>query len=112
MKLEVTPHVIDRDHLKMEITATKDSFDETKPESTGEFPVNTKNAKTTVLIRNGETTVIGGLTQETEVEREFGIPVLKDIPLLGYLFRGSQKSSEFDETLIFITPQILLEEDN
>ena len=112
LKLEVTPHVIDRDHLKMEITATKDSFDETKPESTGEFPVNTKNAKTTVLIRNGETTVIGGLTQETEVEREFGIPVLKDIPLLGYLFRGSQKSSEFDETLIFITPQILLEEDN
>lgn len=112
LKLEVTPHVIDRNYLKMEITANKDSFDETKPESTGEFPVSTKNAKTTVLIRNGETTVIGGLSQETESRSESGIPVLKDIPLLGYLFRGSRKSSEFDETLIFITPRILLEEGN
>ena len=109
LKLEVTPHVVDEEHLKMEILANKDSFDETKPESTGEFPVNTKNAKTTVLVRNGETTVIGGLSQESKSRTDSGIPILADIPLLGYLFRGSRTRKEFDETLIFITPRIIVE---
>jgi type IV pilus assembly protein PilQ len=107
LKLEVTPHVIDADTLKIQIVANKDSFDETRPESNGELPVNTKNAKTTVVLRNGQSTVIGGLQQKTRNSTETGIPLLKDIPFVGRLFKGTTEGSSMDEILIFITPQIL-----
>lgn len=107
LRLEVTPHMIDEDTLKIEVVAHKDSFDETKPESSGEFPVNTKSAETTILLKDGQTTVIGGLSQETKSESESGIPFLKDIPLIGHLFKGKRKAGTMDEILIFITPHIL-----
>jgi type IV pilus assembly protein PilQ len=107
LRLEVTPHIIDDTHLKLEVQANKDSFDETKPQSSGEFPVNTKKAKTTILLRNGQTTVIGGLSQETRSEGESGLPGLKDLPLIGTLFKSRRKANAMDEVLIFITPRIL-----
>jgi type IV pilus assembly protein PilQ len=107
LKLEVTPHLIEENMMRIEIAANKDSFDETKQESNGEFPVNTKNARTTVLLRDGDTTVIGGLSQETRSESESGIPLLKDIPFLGRLFGGQRKGMIKDEVLIFITPRVL-----
>lgn len=110
LRLEVTPHVIDDMRLKLEVEANKDSFDETKPQSSGEFPVNTKKAKTTILLRNGQTTVIGGLSQESRSEGEAGLPGLKDLPLIGTLFRSRRKASTMDEVLIFITPRILVQE--
>jgi type IV pilus assembly protein PilQ len=107
LKLEVTPHVVDGDYLRVEIIANKDSFDESKPQSNNEFPVNTKRAKTTVLLRNGETVVIGGLSLESSADTENGIPFLADIPGLGYLFKNKGTARKFDETLIFITPNII-----
>jgi len=107
LKLEVTPHLVEKDMMRVEIAANKDSFDETKQESNGEFPVNTKNARTTVMLRDGGTTVIGGLSQETRSESESGIPLLKDIPFLGRLFGGQRKGMTKDEILIFITPRVL-----
>ena len=109
LKLEVTPHVIDASMLKLDVLVNKDSFDETKPASSGEFPVNTKKAKTTLLLRNGETTVIGGLSQESTSDAVRGVPFLKDIPLLGLLFRSRGTGTQFDEIMIFITPQVLLD---
>lgn len=111
LKLEVTPHVIDGQRLRVEIVANKDSFDETKPQTNGEFPVNTKRASTTVLLFDGQTTVIGGLARETKSNSETGVPILKDIPLLGYLFRNHTRSSQKDDTLIFITPRIIQDEE-
>lgn len=108
LKLEVVPHVVDEDFLRVEIIANKDTFDETKPESNGEFPVNTKHAQTTVLLRNGETVVIGGLSKEMSSSTSAGIPYLMDIPLVGALFRNRGQSKSFDETLIFITPRIIV----
>ena len=108
LKLEVVPHVVDDEFLRVEITANKDTFDETKPESNGEFPVNTKHARTTVLLRNGETVVIGGLSKEMSSSTSAGIPYLMDIPLVGALFRNRGQSKSFDETLIFITPRIIV----
>ena len=107
LKLEVVPHVVDDEFLRVEITANKDTFDETKPESNGEFPVNTKHAQTTVLLRNGETVVIGGLSKEMNSSSSAGIPYLMDIPLVGSLFRNRGQAKSFDETLIFITPRII-----
>jgi type IV pilus assembly protein PilQ len=93
--------------LRVEIIANKDSFDESKPQSNNEFPVNTKRASTTVLLRNGETVVIGGLSLESSADTENGIPFLADIPGLGYLFKNKGTARKFDETLIFITPNII-----
>ncbi|HRT05107.1 MAG TPA: type IV pilus secretin PilQ [Kiritimatiellia bacterium] len=107
LKLEVVPHVVDEEFLRVEISANKDTFDETKPESNGEFPVNTKHAQTTVLLRNGETVVIGGLSKEMSSSSSAGIPYLMDIPFVGALFRNRGQSKSFDETLIFITPRII-----
>lgn len=107
LKLEVTPHIIDGQFLRVEIIANKDSFDETKPQSNNEYPVNTKHAKTTVLLRDGETVVIGGLAVENSSDAEAGIPFLMDIPGLGYLFKSKATAKKFDDTLIFITPRIV-----
>jgi type IV pilus assembly protein PilQ len=107
LKLEVIPHVVDEEYLRVEISANKDTFDETKPESNGEFPVNTKHASTTVLLRNGETVVIGGLSKEMDSSSSSGIPYLMDIPFVGALFKNKGQSKSFDETLIFITPRII-----
>jgi len=109
LKLEVTPHVIDPSLLRVEIAANKDAFDERKVESNGEYPVSTKNTKTTVLLKNGQTTVIGGLSEKSNSGAETGIPYLKNIPLLGLLFQGSKKDTSLGEVLIFITPTILNE---
>ena len=109
LKLEVTPHVIDPTLLKLDVKVNKDSFDDTKPAASGEFPVNTKRAQTTLLLRNGETTVIGGLSQEQTNESVRGVPFFKDLPVVGHLFQSRATGNEFDEIMIFITPQVLLE---
>lgn len=107
LELNVTPHVVDGEFLRVEINARKESFDETKQQSNGEFPVNKKQASTTVLLRNGETVVIGGLSLESDSDTHSGIPVLMDIPGIGALFKNRSQAKEFDETLIFITPKII-----
>ena len=103
----MVPHVVDGEFLRVEINARKESFDETKVQSNGEYPVNKKQASTTVLLRNGETVVIGGLSLESDSDTRSGIPVLMDIPGIGALFKSRAQAKEFDETLIFITPKII-----
>jgi len=107
LKLEVTPHVVDGSRLRVKIIANKDSFDETKPQSNNEFPVNKKRAQATVMLLNGETTMIGGFSLESSSDSMTGIPFLMRIPLLGALFRNKSTGGRFDETIIFITPTIL-----
>ncbi len=69
--------------------------------------INTSNAETNVVVNNGQTAVIGGLTRQEEVEKVQGVPILKDIPLLGMLFRYSQKITENRDLVIFVTPTIV-----
>lgn len=107
LMLEVTPHVVDENLLRVDIVAHKDSFDETKPQTNNEFPVNTKRARTTVLLANGDTTMIGGFSVESRSDTSTGVPILMRIPLLGRLFKNSARSARNDETIIFITPTIL-----
>ncbi len=107
LSLEVTPHVVDGRKLRVRIIAAKDSFDESKPQTGGEFPVSTKRAQTTVLLADGETTMIGGLSLESDGSSMRGVPFLMRIPLLGNLFRNRSRTRRFDETIIFITPTIL-----
>jgi type IV pilus assembly protein PilQ len=108
LKLEVTPHAIDDQTLKLIIITNQDEPDFTRTVS-GNPTILTKRAETTVVVFDGQTTVIGGLNKETASESEMGVPVLKDIPGLGWLFRSKSKSKQFQEVLIFITPHVLEE---
>jgi len=108
LRLEVTPHVIDNETVKMDIFVTKDDVDFTQ--SVGFNPsIITKRARTGVILFNGQTTVIGGLSKEQASGEEYGVPYLKDVPGLGALFKGNNKDNAKEELLIFITPHVLKE---
>jgi len=101
--LVVTPHITAENRILMHL----------KPErSTYQFDpngviINTSNAETHVIVQNGQTAVIGGLTTQDEIESVVGIPIIKDIPLLGALFRYTNKRTENRDLVIFVTPSIV-----
>jgi len=107
LRLEVTPNVIDNELLKLKITTNKDELDESVTSQSGLPRIITKKAETTLVLYDGQTTVIGGLTKEVSRDTESGIPFLRSIPLLGYLFKGRGTGSTMEDLLIFITPHIL-----
>jgi len=106
LRLEVTPHVIQGDVLKLDIITTKNEVDFSRTVLT--YPtIVAKKATTNVILFDGQTTVIGGLKKNTDQNSEAGVPWLKDLPLIGYLFKNEGRSSEMQDLLIFITPRIL-----
>jgi len=106
LSLKVTPHVINGNKLKLKIETHKDELDFSKTVA-GNPTIITKNAETNIVLSDGQTTVIGGLSKETSTNTKSGIPFLKDIPLVGWLFKGKKDTNDMEEVLIFITPHIL-----
>lgn len=105
LSLEVTPHINANGTIGMKIDAKNDS----PGQSTGSSapPINKKQATTEMLLRDGETTVIGGIYVDSDNTSDEGVPYLMDIPLLGKLFKTNNKTKTKTELLIFITPRIL-----
>ena len=110
VRMEVTPHVIAGKELRLDISTSKDDIDWANTVD-GNPALNTKQAETSVVLFNGHTTVIGGLSKETKTGAQSGVPLLQDIPFLGYLFKGISDQIEMEEILVFITPYILEEID-
>ena len=106
LRLDVTPHVIDSDTLKMIIKVNKDEPYISRT-VLGNPTIVTKKAETNVLQNDGQTIVIGGLSKESSSRNDTGTPFLEDIPGLGYLFKRKSSSDQMEELLIFITPHIL-----
>lgn len=104
--LIVTPHITAENRILMHLKPERSTF---QFDAAGVI-INTSNAETNVIVGNGETAVIAGLTTLDEVETEYGVPLLKDIPLLGNLFKFTTKKSESRDLVIFVTPTIV--EDN
>jgi type IV pilus assembly protein PilQ len=71
--------------------------------------INTRNADTTVLLRDGETIAIGGLITEQLTKDVTGIPILMNIPIIGYLFKGKEDRIQRTELIVFLTPKIAAE---
>ncbi len=107
LRLEVTPHVIDGQLIKMKIFASNDEPDRKFENIDGEPAILTRKAETTVLLMDGETTVIAGLTKEANSKFASGVPWLKDLPYVGKLFRTDFNDKEMSDMLIFITPYVL-----
>ena len=106
LQLKVTPRVINDDQISLKIFTTRDSFDFSRSVQ-GSPPKNTRETQTSLIVKNGETIVIGGIYTETEAEGEGGVPLLSKIPLIGWLFKKETKTKDKTELLIFITPRII-----
>lgn len=108
--LKVTPQINESDYVTMEVFQEVQEIEEDSSgldvNSAG-FITSKRQAETTVLVRDNQTVVIGGLISETDTEVETKIPILGDIPLIGALFRGQRKSSRKSNLLIFLTPHVI-----
>ena len=103
--LEATPHITGGDHVLLTIRAERSAAD--VAESDIGLIFRTQNANTRVLVRDGETVVIGGLTvTELSVVRS-GIPLLMELPLIGRLFRTTTESQIQRDLMILVTPHIV-----
>ena len=101
--LTITPHVGEEGYIRMKI-APKVSEGTVVQDQPLENTTETKNE---VLVKDGQTVVIGGLTKNAETETDYGIPILMDIPIIGGLFRKTVILDEKRELLVFVTPHIL-----
>ena len=102
LELRVTPQVIGEE-IKLEIAAKNDEPDLTFP---APYPIITREITTKeVIIKDGETVVIGGIYNKSQNRSEDGVPFLRNIPLVGWLFKRQNKSEDKTELLIFITPR-------
>jgi type IV pilus assembly protein PilQ len=107
LTLSVTPHVVPHASMvRLEIKATKNAID--KANSTPAGPsISKKEATTEVLLRDGETTVLGGIFEEERDDNTQGIPWFNRIPFLGWLFKNEGVSVTQSELLVFVTPLIV-----
>lgn len=107
LSLEVTPHVAKDGNIRLTIVAKKDQPNFDSRFTTGTPGIDTREASTELLVKDGQTVVIGGIYEVTKSDSENGIPFLKNIPLLGWLFKNNVKNENKSELLIFVTPTIL-----
>ena len=109
LKLEVTPSITPDDRVIMDLKVNKDDPDFAR-QVQGVPPINTREVKTSVLVDNGETVVLGGVYERTKAFTKEQVPWLGEIPILGHLFKTTAKRDENSELLIFVTPKILKSE--
>ena len=104
LMLKVTPQITPEGGIIMEVEVTKNSLGQA---TSAGVSINTKRAKTQVLVENGGTVVIGGIFEQNEREDETKVPLLGDIPALGNLFKTRTRSANKSELLIFISPKVI-----
>ena len=106
VQLTVTPSVNDGGLVTLDI---EQSVTDVGPvdSATKQRSFNQRAVKSRVAIRSGESVVLGGMIRDNETEGQSGVPVLKDIPLVGALFSTTTKASTRTELLIFITPRVM-----
>jgi len=106
LKLEVVPQITPDGNVILTVDVTNDSVGATVP---GGVAINTKHVQTQVQVENGGTVVIGGIYTQTISNDVSKVPLLGDIPVLGYLFKQSQVVNKRTELLIFLTPKIVID---
>uniref|UniRef100_UPI0030057C80 type IV pilus secretin PilQ n=1 Tax=Shewanella algae TaxID=38313 RepID=UPI0030057C80 len=111
LSLRVTPQITPDNRVILDLEITQDSQGKVVQTPLGEaVSIDTQRIGTQVLVDNGETIVLGGIYQQNLISRVSKVPVLGDIPLVGFLFRNTSDKNERQELLIFVTPKIVTEE--
>ncbi len=106
LKLNVTPNITADQRIIMDLEVSKDEADFAQPTEAG-FPINRRTVETQVLVENGETIVLGGVYEGTKSQSSEQVPWLGDLPMIGRLFKRTERLETNQELLIFVTPKIL-----
>ena len=111
LSLKVTPQITPDNRVILDLTISKDSVGQLVASATGGFvpSIDTREIVTQVLVNDGQTVVLGGILETERREAENKVPWIGDVPVLGRLFKSTNKSDNKDELLIFVTPRILRE---
>jgi type IV pilus assembly protein PilQ len=104
LKLEVTPQITPEGNVILDVDVNKDSVGRN---TAAGFAIDTKHVKTQVLVENGGTVVIGGIFTLQERDEVNKVPLLGDLPAVGWLFKNTVRSSSKTELLVFLTPKIV-----
>lgn len=108
LSLKVTPQITPDDSVFLDLEITQDEIGETVTTVAGQAAsIQTRSIETSVLVGNGETLVLGGIFQQTITRNTQKIPLLGDIPVVGWLFKSVNNKNQKREVLIFITPHIV-----
>jgi type IV pilus assembly protein PilQ len=106
--LRVTPHISPDDFVLLEIDAAKKEVDFSRTVENNPT-ITSRQSKTSILVKDGATAVIGGLFKRTTADSREGVPGLSKIPYVGWLFKTEQTRDDNDDLLFFITPRIVRE---
>ncbi len=108
LSLRVTPQITPDNRVILDLVITQDTRGDTVKTAIGEaVAIDTQKIGTQVLVDNGETIVLGGIYQQQLINAVTKVPVLGDVPLLGWMFRTQKEFTERRELLIFVTPRII-----
>jgi general secretion pathway protein D len=108
-KIKVTPHINESDQVRLEIEQ-ESSAPGTPTGNLGVIPITKRTAKTTVVVKDQQTVVIGGLMRDEYITSKDKVPILGDIPILGVLFRKTHTSKKKTNLLLVLTPHVIREQ--
>ena len=106
LALRVKPQITPEGNVIMDLDVNKDEPGAT---TTAGVQISTKHVKTSALVENGGTVVIGGIYEETERQDVTRVPFFGELPYIGFFFRNNQRATRKTELLIFITPRVVSE---
>ncbi len=106
LNLTVKPHVTNDGTILMDVVVTRNEPDFVNTGARGDPTISKKQAKTMMLVRDGDTAVIGGIYQRNSGLSYAKVPFLADLPVLGALFRNRRENDDRTEFLVFITPRV------
>jgi len=106
IQLKVTPHLTEDKKIIMDLHPEVSDL-ATQSTVQGGVIINTSEADTRVMVEDGQTAVIGGLIRTNDGRVRKGVPILKDIPLIGMLFRSDNTIRQNRELIIFVTPRLM-----
>ena len=107
LELKVTPHVSADGSILLKIKATNNTPNPQLTGANNQPSIQKREAETEVLVKDGETTVIGGIYTRSTSNGVRKVPFFGNLPLLGYFFRSNTETDDHTELLIFITPRVL-----
>jgi general secretion pathway protein D len=110
-KLSLTPHINASNQVRIELV--EEISEAGDPQGNlGAIPIQKRTASTTLVVRDQQTVIIGGLMRDAEIQADTKIPVLGDIPVLGFLFKQSSKKKQRTNLLLVLTPYIVRDQED
>ncbi len=107
LTLEVTPEIKSDNHILLTVLAKNERVNRSEKDAQGNYPFYTSKVDSKVVVKDGDTIVIGGILKTEDTVATYGVPWLSKIPLLGWLFKFEEVQKIKRELLIFVTPRII-----